>query len=169
MELKEINKSRLLQFKFYEDNKFLAYETVKKYIKNDFDVDEVVQIGFMKIFKHLDNIEVNKNFKGLMYTVFKNSALDFLRKKRYDYEFDDNTLSDIIEESQYCQQMLLDIEKEMNTLSPMYHIVFKCYHLDNMTHKDISKKLGISEGTSKSNLHKATKNIQKKLKNKIYE
>jgi DNA-directed RNA polymerase specialized sigma24 family protein len=38
-----------------------------------------------------------------------------------------------------------------------------------MSHKDIAKKLGICEGTSKSNLHKATKNIQKKLKNRIYE
>ena len=65
--------------------------------------------------------------------------------------------------------MLLDIEIEMSKLSPMYSLVFKCYHIENMSHKDIAKKLGICEGTSKSNLHKATKNIQKKLKNKIYE
>ena len=168
--MKGVNDSTLTQIKFYNDNKDLGYYTVSKYIKNQYDVEDVVQNSFIKIFNILEKIESHKNFKGFLYTVFKNTALDFLRKKKYSYEYLDEIYSEsIIDDNECKEEMLSDIESEISNLSPMYHLVFKCYHIEQMTHKDISLKLGISEGTSKSNLHKATKNIQKKLKNKVYE
>jgi RNA polymerase sigma factor (sigma-70 family) len=169
-DMKGVNDSTLTQIKFYNDNKDLGYYTVSKYIKNQYDVEDVVQNSFIKIFNILEKIEVHKNFKGFLYKVFKNTALDFLRKKKYSYEYLDEIYSEsIIDDNECKEEMLSDIESEISNLSPMYHLVFKCYHIEQMTHKDISLKLGISEGTSKSNLHKATKNIQKKLKNKVYE
>ena len=101
--------------------------------------------------------------------IFKNCSIDFIRKKKYTVEYVDNITGDIVEGVEYKQDMLSDIEVEMNKLSPMFHLVFKCYHIENMSHNDISEKLGICVGTSKSNLHRATKKIQNKLKTKIYE
>ena len=43
------------------------------------------------------------------------------------------------------------------------------YYYEDLTHKEISDRLNIHEGTSKSNLHRAKNNIIKKLKNKVYE
>jgi len=169
MNIEEINGSSLSQLKFYNEHKDLAYQTVKKYLKDDFDIDDVVQSGFMKIFDKPENINITKNLRGYLYVTFKNSSIDYIRKKKYTVEYIDTITGDIIEGVEYKQDMLSDIETEMNKLSPMYHLVFKCYHIENMTHKDISEKLGICEGTSKSNLHKATKKIQNKLKTKIYE
>jgi RNA polymerase sigma-70 factor (ECF subfamily) len=169
MDLSEINSCSLSQLKFYNEYKDLAYQTVKKYLKDDFDIDDVVQSGFMKIFDKPENINISKNLKGYLYVIFKNSSIDFIRKKKYTVEYVDSIIGDIVEGTEYKQDMLSDIESEMNKLSPMYHLVFKCYHIENMTHKDISEKLGICEGTSKSNLHKATKRIQNKLKDKVYE
>jgi len=169
MNIEEINGSSLSQLKFYNEHKDLAYQTVKKYLKDDFDIDDVVQSGFMKIFDKPENINITKNLRGYLYVTFKNSSIDYIRKKKYTVEYIDSITGDIIEGVEYKQDMLSDIETEMNKLSPMYHLVFKCYHIENMTHKDISEKLGICEGTSKSNLHKATKKIQNKLKTKIYE
>jgi len=169
MDLSEVNSSSLSQLKFYNEYKDLAYQTVKKYLKDDFDIDDVVQSGFMKIFDKPENINISKNLKGYLYVIFKNSSIDFIRKKKYTVEYVDSIIGDIVEGTEYKQDMLSDIESEMNKLSPMYHLVFKCYHIENMTHKDISEKLGICEGTSKSNLHKATKRIQNKLKDKVYE
>jgi RNA polymerase sigma-70 factor (ECF subfamily) len=169
MGIEEINVSSLSQLKFYNEYKDLAYQTVKKYLKDDFDIDDVVQSGFMKIFDKPENINITKNLRGYLYVIFKNTSLDFIRKKKYTVEYIDSITGDIVEGVEYKQDMLLDIETEMNKLSPMFHLVFKCYHIENMTHKDISEKLGICVGTSKSNLHKATKKIQKKLKDKVYE
>jgi RNA polymerase sigma-70 factor (ECF subfamily) len=169
MNIGEINGSSLSQLKFYNEHKDLAYMTVKKYLKDDFDIDDVVQSGFMKIFDRPENINITKNLRGYLYVIFKNCSLDFIKKKKYTVEYVDSITGDIVEGIEYKQDMLSDIEVEMNKLSPMFHLVFKCYHIENMSHKDISEKLGICVGTSKSNLHRATKIIQNKIKTKIYE
>ena len=169
MNIEEINGSSLSQLKFYNEHKDLAYMTVKKYLKDDFDIDDVVQSGFMKIFDRPKNIDITKNLRGYLYVIFKNCSLDFIKKKKYTVEKVGRLTGGIVEGVEYKQEMLSDIEAEMNKLSPMFHLVFKCYHIENMAHKDISEKLGICVGTSKSNLHRATKIIQNKIKTKIYE
>ena len=55
----------------------------------------------------------------------------------------------------------------INSLSPAYKAVFNLYVLEEYTHKEIAEILGISEGTSKSNLWKAKLNLQKVLKEKF--
>ena len=56
-----------------------------------------------------------------------------------------------------------DVQTAMASLSPMYRAVFNLYVLDNMTHQEIAVKMGISVGTSKSNLAKARRNLRKIL------
>ena len=52
-------------------------------------------------------------------------------------------------------------------LSPAYRSVFNMYIVDGFTHQEISDSLGISIGTSKSNLAKAKGNLRKMLKEKV--
>ena len=54
----------------------------------------------------------------------------------------------------------------VNKLSPAYKTVFNLYVFEEYSHKEISEILGISEGTSKSNLAKARMNLQKMLETK---
>ena len=53
-------------------------------------------------------------------------------------------------------------------LSPQYRMVFNLYALEGFSHKEIAKKLEISEGTSKSNLARARTILQKKVKEHFY-
>jgi RNA polymerase sigma-70 factor (ECF subfamily) len=55
----------------------------------------------------------------------------------------------------------------MQGLSPAYKAVFNLYVMENMSHKEVAETLGISQGTSKSNLAKAKKNLKALLKLKI--
>lgn len=55
----------------------------------------------------------------------------------------------------------------INQLSPAYKAVFNLYVLEDYSHKEIAEILGISEGTSKSNLSKAKVNLQKVLREKF--
>ena len=55
----------------------------------------------------------------------------------------------------------------INGLSPAYRAVFNLYIMEEYTHKEIAEILGISEGTSKSNLSKAKLNLKKILKEKF--
>ncbi len=56
-----------------------------------------------------------------------------------------------------------DIRDAIDTLSPMYKKVLELYYFDDLTHDEIAKKLGISTGTSKSNLFKAKANLKNYL------
>jgi RNA polymerase sigma-70 factor, ECF subfamily len=60
---------------------------------------------------------------------------------------------------------LLQLVQELPTI---YRMVFNLYVFEGMKHKEISKLLGISEGTSKSNLHDARIILQKKLKESLH-
>ena len=132
MSIEEINCSSVSQLKFYNEHKDLAYQTVKKYLKNDFDIGDVVQSGFMKVFTKTDHIKNIKNLRGYLYVMFKNCSLDVLKKKKNIVEYFDSITGDIIEGVEYKQEMLSDIEIEMNKLSPKFRLVFKCYHIENM-------------------------------------
>ena len=51
----------------------------------------------------------------------------------------------------------------MQELPDKYRLVFNLYVLDSYSHREISKMLNISEGTSKSNLSRARKKLKEKL------
>jgi len=55
----------------------------------------------------------------------------------------------------------------INQLTPAYKAVFNLYVIEEYTHKEIGELLGVTEGTSKSNLAKAKMNLQKILKEKF--
>ena len=62
--------------------------------------------------------------------------------------------------------------KKVQSLSPVYRTVFNLHVIDGLTHEEIAKQLGISVGTSKSNLFKAKVNLKKMLETKnsiVYE
>jgi RNA polymerase sigma-70 factor (ECF subfamily) len=82
----------------------------------------------------------------------------------------DGDLPDAIEEAD--ENELLQLSEEqliacIQQLSPAYRAVFNLYVMENLPHKEISERLGISEGTSKSNLAKARYQLKKILYQKI--
>ena len=65
-----------------------------------------------------------------------------------------------IEENIFDELTAKDLLAFVQQLSPVYRTVFNLYVLDGYSHAEISEELGISEGTSKSNLSKAKKNLK---------
>ena len=110
-----------------------------------------------------------------MRRIFSNTAIDAIRKsKRNPFLSDqDNDFKtpaenpmeekESLEFLQLKYSMALDC---VNKLSPAYKTVFNLYVFEEYSHKEISEILGISEGTSKSNLAKARMNLQKMLETK---
>jgi RNA polymerase sigma-70 factor (ECF subfamily) len=70
--------------------------------------------------------------------------------------------------SQRADQHLLykELIIQIKKLPPMYRTVFNMYVIDGCTHFEIADKLGISVGTSKSNLSRARAMMQKIIKGK---
>ena len=65
-----------------------------------------------------------------------------------------------MEEEEDAAFTVHDVLDAMEHLTPMYRAVFNLYVFDNLGHQEISDRLGISVGTSKSNLAKARRNLR---------
>ncbi|HIP31856.1 MAG TPA: RNA polymerase sigma factor [Crocinitomicaceae bacterium] len=138
--------------------------------------EEVLQEGFIKIFEKLDRFDYKGSFEGWIRRIMANTAIDAIRKnkknpmltdKDEDFKLGAEDPMIIKEEVEFVGIKAEIAMDAINSLSPAYKAVFSLYVLEEYTHKEISEILGISEGTSKSNLSKAKLNLQKVLKEKF--
>lgn len=144
---------------------------------NDRDsAEEVLQEGFIKIFDKLKAFNYEGSFEGWMRRIMSNTAIDSIRKAKKNPILTDNdedfklgaedpmVLSEELESLEMKGEIAMEAIQQ---LSPAYKAVFNLYVLEDYTHKEIAEILGISEGTSKSNLSKAKVNLQKILREKF--
>ena len=122
--------------------------------------------GFLKIFKNIDKYTEENSLKGWLRRIMINTALDQFRKNKKYYKDKDIEVAEGIsaEENILSGLNYREIIGLIQKLSPGYKTVFNLYAIDGYNHSEIAKMLGISEGTSKSNLAKARLNLQKMLK-----
>ena len=139
------------------------------------EAEDWTQDGFIKLFDKIDLYNGNGVFEAWMRRIFVNLCLDKIRKSKnslltYSLDYNDE-VTRVRPEEENSDSKLLELigrEKlleEIQNLSPMYRTVFNLYVLEGYTHQEISSELGISEGTSKSNLSKAKGNLRKAFEN----
>lgn len=144
-----------------------------RYISDRDSAQEILQVSFLKVFDKLEFFDFTGSLEGWIRRIVTNTAIDHLRKAKKDPFLSDQDndfvtgSSDPMVESE--QIALLDLKAQVaieaiGKLSPAYRAVFNLYVIEDHTHKEIAEILGISEGTSKSNLAKAKMNLQRLLK-----
>jgi RNA polymerase sigma-70 factor (ECF subfamily) len=145
-----------------------------RYTNKQEDATEILNDGFLKVFKEMHRfipsfVDVMASFKGWLRKIMVYTAIDHNRKY-YKYEMT-TTFTDKIAEITYIEENALDkisydeIIKAIRNLSPAYRTVLNLYIIEGFSHHEIAEKLGISIGTSKSNLSKAKIQLQKILFN----
>ena len=140
------------------------YGVCLRYCKDSEDAQDLLQDGFVKIFKNLEKFRGEGSFEGWIRRIFVNTSIEHFRKSVKNYAVTD-TQEIIIEDPSWNALENLaekDIIKMIQDLSPGYRQVFNMYVIEGYSHKDIGNILGISEGTSKSQLARA-KGILKKI------
>jgi RNA polymerase sigma factor (sigma-70 family) len=176
-----VTANRQSQKEFYKLYYGFAMGTCMRYCNTHDDAMEVVNDGFLKIFRTLGQFEPrHENFEaslmGWMKSIIINTAIDHFRKNKNNYltgEIHDEHLevTDAMETT-IDRMSYKEIIALVQYLSPCYRAVFNLHVIDGYKHEEIAKQLNISVGTSKSNLAKAKTNIQKMLKEanfKLYE
>lgn len=136
-----------------------------RYSSDDQDADEILNDTFLKVFRKLQQFDVNQPFKAWIRTIAVNTAIDYYRKNLLEpihQEIDHLPLPDLKEDilSRISASEILNLVRK---LSPVYRMVFTLYAIDGYSHKEIAEKLGIREGTSKSNLQDARHRLQKMI------
>ena len=176
-----VKANRQSQKEFYQQYFGFAMGICMRYCSTHDDAMEVVNDGFLKIFRTLGQFEPrHQNFEaslmGWMKSIFINTAIDHFRKNKNNYlvgEIEDDHLqmTDAMDTA-ISQMSYKEIMAMVQSLSPCYRTVFNLHVIDGYKHEEIAQQLNIAVGTSKSNLAKARTNIQKMLKEanlKLYE
>jgi len=143
-----------------------------RYANNRDEAKDLLQEGFIKIFDCLHQFKFEGSFEGWMKKVVVNNALQKIRSRSPLHAI--VPIENIPETGAVDQQEVLsrlgtkELLQLIQELPTIYRMVFNLYVFEGMKHKEISKLLGISEGTSKSNLHDARAILQKKLKETLH-
>tara|TARA_R110002050_G_scaffold102774_1_gene211586 strand:- start:21559 stop:21963 length:405 start_codon:yes stop_codon:yes gene_type:complete len=128
-------------------------------------------MGFIKVFANIGKYIGEGSFEGWMRRIMSNTAIDHIRKQKKIFVSIDAADYDWLEEQEnhekaWNKTLINETErvmKEIENLSPAYRLVFNMYVIEDYTHAEIAEILGISEGTSKSNLSKAKRNLLRNL------
>lgn len=137
----------------------------RQYIKDLHFAEDVMINGFIKVFAHLDSFRNEGSFEGWIRRIMIREAITFLRKKQF-VVFDEEAYENH-PEMQFDLSSDMDvahIQMLIDALPEGYKMVFVLYGVEGYSHKEIAEMLQISESTSKSQLFKARKLLQEKLK-----
>jgi RNA polymerase sigma factor (sigma-70 family) len=160
------NGDRKIQQQLY--NRFAAkmFGVCLRYAGNNEEAEDILQEGFIKVFKKIGSFRGEGSFEGWIRRIFVNTAIEHYRKKIYLQpitEHEEGTL-----EGKYMSVLDKLAEKDIiqlvQQLSPGYRTVFNMYVVEGYTHRQIAEELGISEGTSKSQLSRAKMILQELVK-----
>jgi RNA polymerase sigma-70 factor (ECF subfamily) len=161
-----LENDRRMQQELYNRFAPKMYGVCLRYTGNGDDAQDVLQDGFVKVFRKLDSFRSEGSFEGWIRRVFVNTAIEHFRRKHYMQpvtEREENTL-----ESKTLTALdglsEKDILKLVQQLAPGYRAVFNLYVVEGYSHKEIAEMLDITEGTSKSQLSRAKVILQDMIK-----
>lgn len=143
-----------------------------RYAGNQDDAVEILNDGFLKIFREIHHYkpaysDVISSFKGWLRKIMVYTSIDHFRKNQKHQVV--TKLDPIVYQVQSVNEDALEkityeeIIRSVQLLSPGYRTVFNLFVIEGWSHDEIAGHLGISTGTSKSNLSKARRQLQRIL------
>jgi RNA polymerase sigma-70 factor, ECF subfamily len=155
----------------YEMNKARIYRLAFRHTYNPVIAEDLLQDTFLKVFAHLDDVRDPATFPAWLYRVALNTCFSYLRGKKLRAETM-VPLSEIegrLEEATYDvheKDLRGPIESATNALPAKLRRIFILHDIEGFKHGEISRLLGCSVGTSKSQLFKARMKVRSVLKSR---
>lgn len=141
------------------------YYVCLRYVKNTADAEDVLQEGFIKIFKNLDKYKEEGSFEGWVRKIITRTAISYLRdNKKYRTHIDiENAIED--KESNILDKIAeKEIVDMVTNFPPVVKKIFMLHVIEGYNHREIAALLGCNESTSKSQYYRSRVRIQKILK-----
>nr|WP_315417835.1 sigma-70 family RNA polymerase sigma factor [uncultured Pedobacter sp.] len=137
-----------------------------RYTNDRLDAAGILNDGFFKAFKNITKYEPSKAFLPWLGRIITNTAIDYYRANlKFADHVDIEDHENIVQVSSIYDKLAYnDLLTLVQKLSPAYRTVFNLFAIDGYSHEEIAEMLGISVGTSKSNLFKARQKLQEMLK-----
>lgn len=157
----EAGSQKKLYYNFYG----FAMGICLRYARDRDEAVEILNDGFFKVLTRLQQYDPAKPFLPWLARIMTNTSIDHYRSQLRHPVTSDLTEMEIHGEDAVIESKLNydDLIKLIQSLPPGYRAVFNLYAIDGYTHEEIAEQLGISAGTSKSNLFKARQKLRMML------
>lgn len=145
---------------YYSDGMHVAL----RYSSSEEDAKEIFSSAFLRVFKKLEQFDVSKPFLPWFSTIIFRCSSDYYRYKKEKQvsieEIQEPAFDPLLIDQLNYNDLLVLIQK----LPFQYRQVFNLHTIEGKKHREIAALLGISEGTSKSNLSKAKAKMKALIK-----
>ncbi len=148
-----------------------VYPICYRYAKNEEDAKDILQETFIRVFNKLETFQDKGSFEGWIKRIAVNVAIRHYQNtvKKIDQHDIEKAPEISSQESILSELNAEDILKKISELPNGYRLVFNMYALEGYSHKEIAEKLGISEGSSRSQLTRARQALMEMLQPKTKE
>lgn len=160
--IKHDNQARKQLYEMFSSK---MYSICVRYGSNKSQADDIFQESFLKVFENIGQVKNTAALPGWIKTIFVFTSLNYVKNEmkhamqtlsienRNDF-FDHDILSDLT---------VQEITELIQKLPVKSRMVFNLYVIEGYNHKEIGDLMGISIGTSKSQLYDARENLKKSI------
>jgi RNA polymerase sigma factor (sigma-70 family) len=138
----------------------------RRYVRTDFEAEDVFHDAFVKVFTNLAQYKGEVPLEAWIRRIVVNTSITHYHKFKKEREqveievaYDDAPQTNELVENLDAEEII----QVVKTLPDGYRQVFNLYVIEGYNHQEIGSMLGIAEGTSKSQLHKARELLKMKL------
>jgi len=143
----------------------------KRYLKDDYLAEDVMQEAFIKAFKNINLYKEEVSFGAWLKKIVINQSIDELKRKKLEFVSYENITENLTSEENWRTEQDTTIElvvEGINQLKEKYRVVLSLFLLEGYDHKEISEILDITEVSSRTHLLRGKKQLLKNLNNVRY-
>lgn len=144
----------------YELYRSRVYSTACRMVANRADAEDITQEVFIRVYQKLGSFRGEAQLSTWIYRITMNCCLDCLRRRKRDLAVQ---LSPDFDAPGPGLDIMKVIEGALPSMPPGYRQVFVLHDIQGMKHSEIAEILGIAEGASKSQLHRARAFLRKAI------
>lgn len=146
----------------------VLYGIAMRYSKSTAEAEDILQDSFIKVFNNIQHYQGEGSFEGWLKRIVQNTAINNYRSQLKFSLYVDASDQELLLSNDSPEAMFESLEAKeiillLNRMPEGYRLILNLYCIDGYSHKDIAEMLGISEGTSKSQLFKAKKYLKSLL------
>lgn len=154
---------RHAQYVLYNHYKDYVFTLAYRMNQNLQDAEDVTQKIFIRIFHKIDTYKGDSAFSSWIYRIATNLCINHYRSNRTRKSKTGPELDDNLVGKNGTNTLAPHLEKAVSALPPGYRMVFLLHDVQGFNHGEVAEMMEISEGTSKSQLHKARQELRRRL------
>lgn len=139
---------------------------IKRRINSEQDVEDILQIVFLKIYNNINNLNESSKIHAWIYTITKNTIFDFYRERKHDLYIEclsEDVFSEPQDEITVNNEIAQCLKIMVQHLPEKYKQVLILTEFENLTQKEIALRLGLSVSGAKSRVQRARMKLKEML------